>query len=402
IGVEDDPRQRHDGEQQEGSGELSADLHRRDCTAERGRGCPRGTARREAPIPRRPVIRTFTVPPGPSPPRPSSPTALPPAGRGGRLNHYRTPGSELPRLGAYGRFPSHSCTGPKEVRMSALRRCLLSVVLLLAVAAAAAAQTTGSIVGRVTDEAGGVLPGATVEAKSPSLQGSRTAVTDGTGAYRLELLLPGEYTVVFSLDGFATQSHEGIAVGLDRVTTLNASLRAAATGQITVTSDAPVIDTTSTSLGSNLDDRAIRTLPTARNYSAVVQITPGVSTDANPEDRAQSDIAVYGSTGAENVYYIDGVNTTGAEYGFQGKELNFEFIQAVDVKTGGYEAELGRSTGGIINVITKSGGNEFHGDVFGYFDNDSLQSNAEDVVATGGTIAGFTRKDFGLDLGGYF
>ena len=97
--------------------------------------------------------------------------------------------------------------------MSASRRCLLSVVLLLAVAAPAAAQTTGSIVGRVTDEGGGVLPGATVEAKSPALQGSRTAVTDSTGAYRLELLPPGEYTVSFTLQGFATESHPAVAVG---------------------------------------------------------------------------------------------------------------------------------------------------------------------------------------------
>ena len=94
------------------------------------------------------------------------------------------------------------------------------------------------------------------------------------------------------------------------------------------------------------------------------------------------------------------MNTTGAEYGFQGKELNFEFIQAVDVKTGGYEAEFGRSTGGIVNVITKSGGNEFHGDVFGYYDSDSLQANADPVVSNT-TSAGYTRKDFGLGLGGY-
>ncbi len=152
-----------------------------------------------------------------------------------------------------------------------------------------------------------------------------------------------------------------------------------------MTSEAPVVDTTSTTLGANLDSRAIETLPTGRNYSSVVQITPGVSSDANPENSSQSSITVYGSTGAENVFYIDGVNTTGAEYGFQGKELNFEFIQAVDVKTGGYQAEFGRSTGGIVNVITKSGGNEFHGDVFGYCDTDSLQGKAEPVVSTGGT-----------------
>jgi carboxypeptidase family protein/TonB-dependent receptor-like protein len=284
--------------------------------------------------------------------------------------------------------------------MSALRRCLLSVVLLFAVATAAAAQTTGSIVGRVTDEAGGVLPGVTVEARSPALQGSRTAVTDGSGNYRLTLLPPGEYTVAFTLQGFANESRQ-VTVGLDKDTTVNPTLRASLSEEITVTTDVPVVDTTTTTVGTNLDTRAIETLPTGRNYSSVVQITPGVSSDANPENTQQSSITVYGSTGAENVYYIDGVNTTGAEYGFQGKELNFEFIQAVDVKTGGYEAEFGRSTGGIINVITKSGGNDFHGDVFAYYDNDSLQSNAKPVVSTGGTTAGFTREDYGIGLGGF-
>ncbi|HSS50004.1 MAG TPA: TonB-dependent receptor, partial [Thermoanaerobaculia bacterium] len=169
---------------------------------------------------------------------------------------------------------------------------------------------------------------------------------------------------------------------------------------ITVTSDVPVVDTTSAAIGTNMNAGTIQTLPTGRNYSAVALITPGVSSDANTDNAGQSSLSVYGSTGAENAFYIDGVNTTGVEYGFQGKELNFEFIQAVDIKTGGYEAEFGRSTGGVINVITKSGGNEFHGDVFGYFDNDSLQSNAEPVVSTGGTAAGFRQEDFGLGIGG--
>jgi hypothetical protein len=285
--------------------------------------------------------------------------------------------------------------------MSALRRCLLSVVLLLAAAAMAAAQTTGGIVGRVTDEGGGTLPGVTVEARSPALQGTSTAVTDGSGAYRLNLLPPGDYTVSFTLDGFAKESRQEVHVGLDQNTTLSTTLRAALTQEITVTGDVPVIDTTSTTVGVNLDTRAIQTLPTGRNYSSVVQITPGVSSDANAEATPQPSITVYGSTGSENSYLIDGVNTTGAEYGAQGTELNFEFIQAVDVKTGGYQAEYGRSTGGVVNVITKSGGNDFHGDLFGYHDNDSLQSNAKPVVSTGGTTAGYTREDFGIDVGGF-
>jgi Carboxypeptidase regulatory-like domain/TonB dependent receptor/TonB-dependent Receptor Plug Domain len=267
--------------------------------------------------------------------------------------------------------------------------------------APAAAQTTGGIVGRVTDAQGGALPGVTVEARSPALQGTRTATTDAAGSYRLTLLPPGAYALNISLEGFAPESRPVVQVGLDKDTTVNATLHPALAESITVTGDVPAIDVTSPALGINLDSRAVETLPTARNYSAVVQITPGVSSDANPENTDQSTITVYGSSGNENVFYIDGVNTTGTEYGFQGKELNFEFIQAVDVKSGGYQAEFGRSTGAIINVITKSGGNEYHGDAFGYYDNDSLQRTARQVVSSTGTTAGFTKKDYGADLGGY-
>ncbi|MCU1350112.1 MAG: hypothetical protein JWO56_3142, partial [Acidobacteria bacterium] len=182
--------------------------------------------------------------------------------------------------------------------------------------------------------------------------------------------------------------------------TLDLVIRPSLAEDITVTARAAVIDTTSSELGTNLGQRAIETLPTGRNYSSIVQVAPGVASDANPSNPGQNTISVYGSSGAENAYFIDGVNTTNAEYGFQGKELNFEFIQEVDVKTGGYEAEFGRSTGGIINVITKSGGNEFTGDLFGYYDNNSLQANTKDVVSTNGTVKSFTRKDYGADLGG--
>ncbi len=281
------------------------------------------------------------------------------------------------------------------------RRCFALCVLFLSLASAVSAQTTGSLVGRVTDEDGGVLPGVGVEARSESLQGTRAAVTDGTGSYRLTLLPPGLYTLTFNLSGFVTETRKDVAVALGETTVLNPSLGVALSESITVTTEVPVVNTTTTELGTNLDARSFQSLPTGRNYASVAQITPGVSSDANPENTGQSSITVYGSTGAENVFYVDGVNTTGVEYGFQGKELNFEFIEAIDVKTGGYEAELGRATGGIINVITKSGGNDFHGDVFGYYDSDSLQSSADPVVATSGTVSGFTREDYGIGLGGY-
>jgi hypothetical protein len=281
--------------------------------------------------------------------------------------------------------------------MPLLRRLLPLFVFL---ALPLAAQTTGSAAGRVTDSSGAALPGVTIEARSPALQGARTAVTGSEGLYHLPLLPPGDYTLTFTLQGFAAQRKK-VVVALGKEAPIDAALAPAVTSEITVSADAPVIDTASPSLGVNLSTRVIETLPTGRNYTSVVQVTPGVASDANPTEQRNS-ITVYGSSGAENAFYIDGVNTTGVEYGFQGKELNFEFIQEVDVKTGGYEAEYGRSTGGIINVITKSGGNELKGDIFGYSDRDSLQADSKDVVSTGGTVRGFTRGDFGADLGGYF
>ena len=279
------------------------------------------------------------------------------------------------------------------------RRSLVVLVVLL-LSTPLLAQTTGSIAGRVTATDGSLLPGVTIEAKSAALQGVRVATTDPVGNYRFALLPPGEYEVTFKLEGFRSDARN-VPVQLGKEASLDVVLKPATVSELTVTAEAPVLDTTSTTLGTNFSTRAIETLPTARNYAAISQVAPGVSTDANADNKDATTISVYGSSGAENSFFIDGVNTTGVEYGFQGKELNFEFIQEVDVKTGGYEAEYGRSTGGIINVITKSGGNTFSGDVFGYLDNDSLQASAKKVESIGGTQSGFRKNDYGIDLGGF-
>jgi hypothetical protein len=280
-----------------------------------------------------------------------------------------------------------------------LRR--LIPLLLVLLATPLLAQTTGSIAGRATDTNGAPLPGVTIEVSSRAMQGVRTAVTDSVGLYRLPLLPPGDYTVTFKLEGFASQSRRMVPVSLGRETPVDASLKPSTAAEITVKAEAPVLDTSSSTLGTNLTTRAIDTLPTGRSFASIAQVVPGVSSDANSDPAAQTSISIYGSSGAENSFYIDGVNTTGVEYGFQGKDLNFEFIQEVQVKTGGYEAEFGRSTGGIVNVITKSGGNTFTGDGFGYYQPDSLQSNARQTVSTGGTPKQFTKKDYGADLGGF-
>jgi Carboxypeptidase regulatory-like domain/TonB-dependent Receptor Plug Domain len=283
-----------------------------------------------------------------------------------------------------------------------LSRFSIFILLIAAMAMPLAAQTTGSISGHVTDSSGGALPGVTVEARSAAMQGTRATVTEADGGYRFPLLPPGSYALSYKLEGFAAQTRNAITVSLDKETAVDVALKPSAAQEITVTAAAPVLDTSSTTLGTNLDQRAIQELPsTGRNYASIVQVAPGVTSDANENNGSNPTISVYGSSGAENSFYVDGVNTTGVEYGFQGKELNFEFVQEVNVKTGGYEAEYGRSTGGIINVITKSGGNAFTGDVFGYSDRDSLQASTRRIFSTKGITTGYNRGDYGADLGGY-
>jgi outer membrane receptor for ferrienterochelin and colicin len=286
-----------------------------------------------------------------------------------------------------------------EVSVRRTSTALLAGFAFLLLSVAALGQTTGTIVGTVSDDAGAPLPGATVEARGPALQGTKVTVTATDGSFRLALLPPGSYTVSASLPQFG-RAEQTVQVLLDRNVAADFRLRATAREEVVVSGEVPVIDLTSPTLGANISQGTFQNLPTGRDYGSVVQTVPGVATDvARPEGDS---IAVYGSSSAENAYLIDGINTTNVEYGLEGKALNFEFIQEIEVKTGGYEAEYGRSTGGIINVITKSGGNEFHGDLFGYFNDQSLQADTKHIGETlGGAAQGFEKKDYGVDLGGY-
>ena len=280
-------------------------------------------------------------------------------------------------------------------------KLLLAVVAAMLVAAGAYAQTTGVIEGIINDEKGQTLPGVTVEATSASLQGAKVAVSDSTGHFRLVFLPPGTYTVRFRLQGFGTQEQSDVSVGLGKTVTMQVSMRSAFKEEVVVSGMSPTIDVRSTEVGTNVGSSVFANLPVQRNFASVLLVAPGTNQDA-------AGVTVYGSTGAENGYYIDGVNTTSIERGTQGKVLNFEFIQEAQVKTGGYQAEYGRATGGLINVITKSGGNEFHGDVFGYYEGSSIQddlsSSTIDDANVGGVsslVSNHTRKDYGLDVGGY-
>jgi hypothetical protein len=264
----------------------------------------------------------------------------------------------------------------------------------------ATAQTIhGDIEGRVTDHAGAALAGAAIVLKSPALIGRQSTVADARGEFRFLILPPGTYTATFSLAGYQTWRQLNIKVGIDTTVRLDAVMEPAFTGEIMVTAESPLVNTTDTTIGVDVSKDFFLDLPTERDYASVTTVTPGVQDDRSGQ-------TFYGSTGAENAYYIDGANTTEIERGQQGMELNFEFIDEVQVKSGAYSAEYGHSTGGLINVITRSGGNEFHGDVFGYYEAGSLRAplsgDAEQgsVGKTSKTV-GVVHSDYGADLGGY-
>ncbi|MCA1580566.1 MAG: TonB-dependent receptor [Acidobacteria bacterium] len=280
---------------------------------------------------------------------------------------------------------------------------ILVAICLLATGPAAVAQTTGSITGAVNDNDGKPLPGVTVEATSPALQGTRVVVTSGNGTYRFPSLSPGTYTVKATLSGFST-AERSVPVTLDATATVNLTMRITAKEEVVVSGEAPLVDVTNTTTGSSYSAKVIERLPVARNYADIVRSNPGVNTDRGETQGRALALTVYGATSVENQYVIDGVNTTNVIKGFQGKSINTEFIQEVEVKTGGYQAEYGRALGGVINVITKSGGNEFHGDAFGYYDSFKTQSDRKITPQdslTGMVISDYKRTDFGADVGGF-
>ncbi len=243
-----------------------------------------------------------------------------------------------------------------------------------------------------------------MEATSQSLQGARTIVTAGDGVYRFPAVPPGSYQIRATLSGFRAAG-KSATVSLDATTAVDLTLQPSTEEQVLVLGEAPLLDPTSTTGGTNYTSEVVTRLPAARNYADIVRSNPGVSTDRGDTEGRSLALTVYGATSAENQWIIDGVNTTSVFKGVQGKAINSEFVQEVEVKTGGYQAEYGRALGGVINVITKSGGNDFHGDAFFYYDSNGTTAAKENRPGDSGIAqmrdVGGHRFDSGVDLGGF-
>jgi hypothetical protein len=266
------------------------------------------------------------------------------------------------------------------------------------------AQTTGSITGFVTDGSGAPIAGATIVATGVNLQGTRTAATATDGIYRIPLLPPGDYHVRATVTGFRAVERD-TTVRIAATATIDFSLEAAAEEQVLVRATPPLIDLSSTTTGTSYTSDVVARLPVARNYADVIQANPGVLTDIGATNGRFVPLAINGATSAENQWYIDGVNTTYVSTNIQGTAIHNEFIQEVSVMTGGYQAEYGRALGGVINAVTKAGGNSFHGDGFAYYD--SLATGADVQYRPGDTdtpsvrVSSSEHWDYGIDLGGF-
>ena len=272
---------------------------------------------------------------------------------------------------------------------------------LFATSAMAQSSTTGSIEGTVTDPNGQVIKGATVKATSPNLITAKEATTGDDGRYLLSALPPGTYKLAVDASGFGKYEKDSVAVNLGKTSSVDPQLSlATATATVTVTGGAQ-IDVAANTTGSNVSTEQFSNFPTQRTVQGLYTIAPTVARsglrDATGRDR---DPSVAGSSGPENNYILDGVNTSDPAFGGSGANLPFEFVQEVEIKTGAYGAEYGKSTGGIFNVITKSGGNEFHGDLFGYGTTHSMVRSTKNFSFTGSSANGFSETDFGGDIGG--
>lgn len=264
------------------------------------------------------------------------------------------------------------------------RKCHVPAVVVLAVALLAvggahAQSTTGRIIGTVTDQGGEGLPGASITIDSDALIGEpKTAIADDDGDFQFISLHPGEYNVRIDLSGFVSQERQEVRVPLGGVAALTIVMpQARFESEVEVVAQTPVIDPTQVNTEQVFDLNYMQQAAVGsdnRNYLYIVGQAPGVTGKGNPN--------VLGSTGAENAYFIDGQDTTDPLTGTWGTLYNYDAIAEVEIQTSGFEAEFGRSTGGLVNVLTKSGGNQFSGTLDLRYQGDNFQKSGDEYDAS--------------------
>lgn len=290
-----------------------------------------------------------------------------------------------------------------------IRLCLLAIlVAMTAVGARAQSQAnTGNIEGRVVDQNGAAIPAVTITATNQDTKLNKSANSDSEGSYRILFLPPGQYRVTTSGgQGFTAGDFANVTVTVGSQTPLDIQLAVGgATAVVDVSTEGQIVETTRTSVSSTVNERAIQNLPVnGRNFLDFATLTPSVVRDPT---RA-GDLAVGGQKGTLNSLQVDGADNNntffGQSFGRTGTRPPYQFseesVQEFQVNQNGFSAEFGRSGGAVINVVTKSGGNEWHGSVFEYFRDEALNSNTPILTRSGLKRPKLQINQFGGTLGG--
>ncbi len=261
--------------------------------------------------------------------------------------------------------------------------------------------TNGSIQGDVTDQLGAVIPGAAVEADELDTATIHTAVTDGSGHFDFPSLQPGRYVVKISKAGFATTIQENLTLTVGRTSSLKLTLQVAGTSETIVVTSAPLVDIVTTSSTSTLNEQTIATTPVlGRKFEDLLTLTPGVSISQGPDG---DEININGQRGIFNNISLDGGDYNNGFFGEQSGgqraavDITLEAVKEFQVVASGANAEFGRTGGGVVNVITKSGTNDFHGSLFHYQRLEALTASTSD----GSPLTNFHREQFGGSAGGH-
>jgi outer membrane receptor protein involved in Fe transport len=266
----------------------------------------------------------------------------------------------------------------------------------------------GSIEGTVTDDSGAVLPGATVTVKNTATGLTRETPADASGRFRAPLLPVGDYEVSVSLQGFATTKRRGLTLNIGQTLDVDVTLKvASAQEEITVTAEAPLLEVTRSQQSSVVNERAVANLPVnGRNFIDFVLTTPGVIRDPRG-----GDISFAGQRGTLNSLVIDGADNNNTFFGQtlgrtgSGRapyQFSQDAVQEFQVNRNAYSAEYGRAGGAVINVVTKSGTNDFHGSAFEFFRDKSLNANSYNnkIRTPIAPRSPFRIHQFGGSLGG--
>jgi Carboxypeptidase regulatory-like domain len=274
-------------------------------------------------------------------------------------------------------------------------------VMTPAIAAAQGGATTATLSGTVSDATGAVLPGVTITLTDRATNHARTAVTNESGLYRFAGLAPGTYAAVAELQGFAKFIHSELTLNVGAAVGFNITLKVSTLEEtMTVTGQAPIVESAKTDLRGVIQQDQIQNLPTVdRNYLNYALLTPGVNYDVRTAGQGIG-LKIAGARDKEGALLVDGFWNTDESFTFPKIKYSLDALAEYQVEAIGGAAEFGRSIGGIVSAVTKSGANQFNGSGYGYFRDTALNSQDFLSASQGLPKATYTKQQFGGSFGG--